>query len=183
MLQISRLLAHCLFFIILFLSHFTHNDLNAHTFHSPFIIHNSLYFLHLGSSLIHFHTYSILRSRLLNYIREPSLWLWLHNVQIHSPIAFTHISSFLSTLLLIILLNSYSHSHSLNYDHDPVFIQLHSHWTGLHSQIIVSLYTLTLWSHDIVRLTFGHSTNSIHNNNAISHKTITCNHCGVYLRK
>ena len=48
------LLTHSLFILlILSLSRLTHNDLNAHIFHSKFIIHNSLYFLRLINSLIH----------------------------------------------------------------------------------------------------------------------------------
>ena len=139
--------------LILFIpspSQFTHNDLNAHTFHSSFIIHNSLYFLHLKNSLIHSHTYSILRSNSLNYIQEPSHRLWLHNIQFHSPIVLTHVSSSLSTFLLVRLTNSYSHPCSLNYYHNPVVTQLHSYWTYLHSQTIVAQYTRTFSSHDII---------------------------------
>ena len=52
-------------------------------------------------------------SKLLNYIREPLLSLWLHNIQLQSPIAFTHISSFLSAPLFIKSLCSRLHSCSL----------------------------------------------------------------------
>ena len=132
------------------------------------------------SQFIQNHTYPILCSRLLNCIREPLLLLWLHNVQLPSPIAFIHISTLIPNNLIHFLRQSVIDSFSLN---PSLLAHLHSHWINISiPDYSVTIHTDSLnLGHSLIAL--GRSTISIHNKNALSHKTVIRNHCGVYWKR